>query len=236
MPGTSCHTLALLAATIALTTAPSAGAAEARYLVEVLVFRHVDSGAEAMPIEALREWPRALDLQNPGAPPTPVAAEHSGSTFRDIRSRLGRLQAYQPLALLAFEQSQSDYHPPVRLHDDEVIDEYVAFRAPVFWLDLTDAFLFQDLWLQQFRLDGSVQLRRSRFLHVELDLEYRVDAPHGSQAAVHSALPPDQDDVQPPPFRIHRLHQSRQVRSNELNYFDTAYLGAIVRVTPLAAN
>ena len=41
-------------------------------------------------------------------------------------------------------------------------------------------------------------------------------------------------DARPEPFRVHRLDQSRQIRSNTMQYFDSAFLGAIVRVTPIA--
>ena len=126
-----------------------------------------------------------------------------------------------------------------------------------------------------FRLDGTVQLRRSRFLHVDLNLEYRLDGPawqrefglppgfewigeaptearaatrepaaptpiNALQPMTEAGLVPTTDradvDMQPTvePFRLHRLQQSRQVRTNTLQYFDSAFLSAIVRVTEIA--
>jgi hypothetical protein len=89
------------------------------------------------------------------------------------------------------------------------------------------------------RLDGSEQLRRSRFLHIDVDLEYRSEAieiepgtPAGPEL-VTTARPDPVAGAPPEPYRVHHLRQSRQVKSNEIHYFDSAYLGALVRVTPI---
>ncbi len=79
---------------------------------------------------------------------------------------------------------------------------------------------------------GTARLSRSRFLHLELDLEF---------------LPTDRPQVRPMPVirdgqttverRVprYRLQESRRMRSQEMHYFDHPAFGVIATVTPLAA-
>ena len=86
-----------------------------------------------------------------------------------------------------------------------------------------------------FRLDGSVQLRRNRFLHLYLDLEYRESGPF---LAPDPAAPTSIFDVQPDapeePYSVFALKQNRQVRTGRMQYFDTPQFGALVLVTAIA--
>ena len=93
-----------------------------------------------------------------------------------------------------------------------------------------------------FQLDGSVQLRRSRFLHVYLDLEYRegfslepvdaqVDALGGE---IFAATEPAGDTATDAGYYLHSLRQNRQIQTGKLHFFDTPALGALVFVTALA--
>ncbi len=78
-----------------------------------------------------------------------------------------------------------------------------------------------------YQLDGTVQLRRSRFLHLDLDLEYRLQAgelPDPEQGNFNGAA------------RIYHFNQSRQVNTGELQYFDSPFFGALVLVTPVPAH
>jgi hypothetical protein len=77
-----------------------------------------------------------------------------------------------------------------------------------------------------YQLDGTVQLRRSRFLHLDLDLEYRLQAdelPEPEQGNFNGAT------------RIYHFNQSRQVNTGEMQYFDSPYFGALVLVTAVPA-
>jgi hypothetical protein len=228
------------------------------YRVEVLVFRHMPSEAEPAAVDKLRGFHDLLDLSEPALPEAPVALDSAGQTFQALWRRLQRLGAYQPLAMLSFEQTQIDYHPPVRLHDDEVVAEELHFPGPVVYVDLDREDLFSDFVLPLYRLDGSVQLRRSRFLHLHFDLEYRIEDPaweaweplsdDTAMSAGNEPLRRETQDTEsvsedrsgergemhaPEPFRVHTLNQSRQVRTDTLHYFDTAFLGAIARVTAI---
>lgn len=208
-----------------------------RYLVEVLLFRHVDGDATAEPLSELRDFDHLFALGEATPPEIPQPTAETGQTFQNLWARLRRVSGYEPLAMASWTQSQIDYQPPVRLHDAEVIAEELRLPGPVFWTDLAGGPLLGEYIHSMYRLDGSVQLRRSRFLHIDLDLEYRVDEPAQPVSVFGEAgivnVVEQSGDVPAPPFRVHRLRQSRQVKSNEIHYFDTAYLGALVRVTPL---
>jgi hypothetical protein len=244
------------------------------YRVEVLVFHHVYSDAKPLEVDTVRPFHDLFELDRPGAPETPVRLETSGGTFDNIRRRLQRLDAYQPLALMIFEQNRIDYHPPVRLHNDEVIAEELHFPGDVIYIDLREEDMLLPYVSALYRLDGFVQLRRSRFLHIDLDLEYRIDDPAWAEAfppleqtdsgadggdffsePVSAEEPPDTGPTRrdqnrsvdmfsnadvlyeepPEPFRIHRLNQSRQIRTDTIQYFDSAFLGVLVRVTATQA-
>jgi hypothetical protein len=108
-----------------------------------------------------------------------------------------------------------------------------------------------------YRLDGAVMLKRSRFLHLELDLQLR-EAVHDDAAlsaaagnllaqdpATESepgppqpwALPSDEEaelfvePVRPSAFLIHALKQSRQVKTERMEYFDSPVLGVLALIT-----
>lgn len=245
---------------LALAAPAGLALAEDTYLVEVLVFRHVGPEAEALEVEEVRGFHELYQALAEGIPEVPLARP-TGSSFRNLWNRLQRLDAYQPLTLMAFEQTRIDYHPPVRLHNDEVIAEELHLPGQIVYVDLRSDDLFAPYVLPLYRLDGSIQLRRSRFLHLHLDLEFRVDDPRWSDAALagtqaiaglemlgSSPAEPQAPNADsgsifeavraveqetPQPFRIHRLVQSRQVRTDTMHYFDTPFLGVLARVTAI---
>lgn len=71
----------------------------------------------------------------------------------------------------------------------------------------------------QYRLDGSLHLRQRQFSHVDLDLVWSEPAPADRRA-------PQLDHDR----RIHRLNLSRPIRLDRLEYFDSPWLGVLVRV------
>ncbi len=246
------HTIARFAAAV-MAVAPwcafDAEAATDRYRVELLVFRHAGGGVtEPASIERLRgfhdRW--TLDETN-AAPGAPLRIETAG-TFETLYRRLERLADYTPLTLVSWEQPAMDYQPGVRIHDTEIVREDLYFPTESTAIDLEQPRPFDGHAAPLYRLDGTAQLRHSRFLHVDLDLEWRVDAPPESPVpeqglALESETPGDGElavDVadpgpEPDPFRVHRLRQSRQVETDTLIYFDSDVLGALARVTALVA-
>ena len=137
----------------------------------------------------------------------------------DLYRRLGNANGYEPLLHVAWQQP--GYDPE-------------AARP----LDLSRLAELPD------GLQGEVRLYRSRFLHLELDLELwsgpRRTLP-GPQTATTAPLFPDRgrpdageplDALAPD---IYRLSERRKLRSGELHYYDHPRYGVLARVTPVEA-
>jgi len=82
-----------------------------------------------------------------------------------------------------------------------------------------------------YRLDGTANLTRSRFLHLSLDLELRQPiknpAATGEPGDITSVSIPDQ----PSSFQVYELKQARQVRTGRMEYFDGPVLGVLAYIT-----
>jgi nitrate reductase NapE component len=222
---------------------PLAAVAESgAYRVEVLVFSHVDSSAQPLELQDLRAFTAFPELGERLEPEAPVKLDVMSSAMDDIWRRLRQSASFRPLLFAAWEQSRVDYHPPLHLHDEEVIAEHLYFPYQVAFLDLMSTDVFGGYLAPYYRLDGTVQLVRSRFLHLNIDLEYRQEllprpqpVPESREAALQA-----QDEAMavlestPGPALVHALRQSRQVRIGEMQYFDSPYLGVLARVTATA--
>lgn len=144
--------------------------------------------------------------------------------------RLTDSGAFRPLSWRAWHQplSRQQLAPSVRLHDDQIIR--------LDWLDVERTLpplpgqpAHRDFELAAFmpeahyRLDGSLRLRQRQFTHIELDLVWRdpVDATSGPLNPMH---------WRPAGFESHRLSQSRAVRPERLEYFDSAQFGVLVQI------
>ncbi|MEN1728911.1 MAG: CsiV family protein [Pseudomonadota bacterium] len=81
------------------------------------------------------------------------------------------------------------------------------------------------------RLDGAIRIRQRQFMHVDLDLVWQTEASA-------SPAPLANDWYQPEGFLTHPLNQSRSIRPNRIEYFDSSWLGVLVRIeaweSPLA--
>lgn len=174
------------------------------------------------------------------AQPAPIKLDVMSSAMQDVWRRLRLSSGFRPLLFTAWEQTRIDYHPPLRIHDDDVIAEQLYFPYNIAVIDLQALDPFEDYLAPYYRLDGTVQLVRSRFLHLNLDLEYRQDllprpqpVPESREAALAQQLetPREVLGASPGPALVHALKQSRQVRTGEMLYFDTPYLGVLARVT-----
>jgi hypothetical protein len=73
---------------------------------------------------------------------------------------------------------------------------------------------------------GTVRVHLTRFLHVTLDLTYQADGT-GPVLAANDGL----GELALAPR--YRLTATRNVRSNELHYFDHPAFGVLVRITPV---
>jgi hypothetical protein len=197
------------------------------YRIEVLVFSHIDSTATPQLHDEIRsfvEYPQAGEFLVREAP---VSLDVMSSVMQQTMRRLRSSANFHPIVFTAWEQSRIDYHPPVRVHDEEMIAQHLYFPNQLAFVDLRESDLFEDYLTPYYRLDGTVQLQRTRFLHLNLDFEYRQELlPRPELQDSDQFLPPS-----PGPAMMHSLEQSRQIRIDDMQYFDSPYLGVLVRVT-----
>jgi hypothetical protein len=147
--------------------------------------------------------------------------------MNDVWRRLRSSSIYQPLVHAAWEQNRTDYYPPMRIHDHQVIDTQLRPPTHIMVADLAAEDPLAAYRSTFYQLDGSVQLRRSRFLHLFLDLEYRQEnPPPGTQSMIDSRIN----------HELFSLKQNRQIRTSTMQYFDTPYMGALVHVSVIRAN
>jgi hypothetical protein len=208
------------------------------YTVEILVFRLQDESGLY-----LERWP-----MNPGLPDAALArslvagtraepaqdnAPADGDAFvllgndqfslEGVASALRRSGAYQPLLHVAWRQPgfaqaeaitvrlHSQLRNPYRTDETAVLRQaqgyggFTTEQAPV--LNRPSAVL-----------DGTIRLRRARYLHVDADLVYY--RPPAIAQGIGSAPEPS----------LFRLTESRRMRSSELHFLDHPMFGVLVEV------
>ena len=207
----------------------------------------------------MRSYFEFADLQETQPAPAPIRLDIQSSHMENVWRKLLLSAGFQPLVFAAWEQTRIDYHPPVRIHDGEVLIQAPYFPyapAPDDAQPQEAVLVFSDLlepetpgpvkgappenyMADYYRLDGTAQLTRSRFLHLKIDLEYRealVAVPTQIDTAVDAARltgtePEIAIGATPGPAMVFSLRQARPVSTGETQYFDSPYLGVIARVT-----
>ncbi len=232
----------------------------------------VDKGAEADLITegSAEVLPEDIPEEVPEEP-LAVRIDDMSDTMREAWRRLRLSSGFRPELFRAWEQSGDSPFPQLRIHDDEVLFEIVpAELPPAAQVDEYGALVFSDetVHLQQdedqtdslgtgdlpvppprqlyYRIDGTAALARTRFLHLDLDIELReplfeqepdspvvgkeegyteggsgkmlADTKVGPAAAASS-------------FRLHHIAQRRQVKSEQMEYFDGPVIGVLAFVT-----
>lgn len=180
------RTLLLLILTGLLVTAsPMLVAQDNRYQIEIIVFEHLQMGDdnEVWVEQAARpDWQGVISLAGGEATGGHVALPAGRQRMQGIYRVLRTSGEYRPLLHATWEQPGL---APARARS---------------------VLLPRDSEL----VEGTVRLRRTRYLHVDLDLIYVLGSGMGNYV---------------------RLEEERRVRLNELHYFDHPLFGAIVQVT-----
>jgi len=177
------------------------------------------------------------------APPRFAARPRLSGSMARALERLQGAAAFEPIAWRSWFQTAPRRRamPTVRIHDDQVIDYRPAsptgagfplfldrVRVPVKFEDQAPVgftILAEPSFAQpQYRLDGQIGLRRRQFLHAELDLTWQVPAEPG----IDDRQIPEPDQAE---WLTHRLVQSRIIRPDRLEYFDSARFGVLLLVT-----
>ena len=235
------------------------------YRVEVIVFRNLLAAIEMNEALELRSFSGFPDLKDTGQAETLPAglankptvglsgvlrvdlpddlsivsqkSDEMDNAWRRLRSS----QNYRPLLYTAWDQNRIDYYPPMRIHNEQIIDTRLRPPTPVMVADLTSDDPLAAYRSTFFQIDGSLQLRRSRFLHLFLDLEIRekktnnaieAEVPGEGDTPVDMGSDTDERGV----YGVYTLSQNRQISTGQMQYFDTPYFGALVYVSNITVN
>jgi len=187
-----------------------------------------------------------------------VHVEEMGPEMQDAWRRLRLSGPFRPIQYLAWEQGDDEPFPSLRLHDLAVVfvdDPYSDIRnadeelASVYGdgMDTTpDCGESEEDPLPEptlyYALDGTVSLVRTRFLHLNLDLQLRealfdTEVAPG-QSAAYAPPPVAGDPLEPEQpqatgFLVHEFEQNRQVRSARMEYFDGPVVGVLAWITSI---
>ena len=219
-------------------------------------------------VAAIVEGEEALTEEEPPVELVEAQSEAMQHAWRRFRASAG----FRPEQFLAWEQSMATPFPTIRVHDLEVLKEIDAVTGLPMGEEIPDAPVeFNDTTrkpdetaaagekgaedvlpppnIRFYRIDGTSRLSRTRFLHLDIDLEWReplaggVPVPNPSSESVVETTPVTDDSIAPGDITedawvVHKLSQSRQVRTNKYEYFDGptfAVLAMITRIDPLTA-
>jgi len=180
-------------------------------------------------IDALESGRRRTDAPFRGGPVYPPPWQQLGALSGDMArawQRLSDSAVHLPLAWRAWHQplSASSRSRWMRISDQQLID-----------LDWLQAEAIAPEFLQQgppwpwrlpeaaFRLDGQLRIRQRQFTHADLELVWQ--APVASDP-----LPLASERWQPAGWLSHQLSQSRTIQLGRLEYFDSSWLGVLVRI------
>jgi hypothetical protein len=136
----------------------------------------------------------------------------------------------------AWQQNQVDYFPPMRIHDSQVIATELRVPTTIMYADLTAEDPLQLYRSHFYQMDGSLQLRRSRFLHLYVDLEFRQQMltdryPENTLNTIDLPAETDSSSQGNVKYGVYTLDQNRQISTSEMQYFDTPGYGVLVYVT-----
>ena len=146
---------------------------------------------------------------------------------------------YRPLLHVAWQQPalgadrarpvhiQKFEDPPDKTEEDWSIDEPEDIESM-----LGEGRYQEDVYqVLDLIFDGTIRLRSSRFLHVDVDIAYFPevqDADSGLDVIAETTDQPGADYV--------RLQESRKIRLNEIHYFDHPLFGVILRISRMKTN
>lgn len=161
-----------------------------------------------------------------------------GERMQDVWRRLRLSEPFRPLQYLAWEQGGNAPFPTLRVHDlDIILTAETGAAGPADEAPPP---------IRHHRLDGTASLTRSRFLHLSIVVELRepvyegvipTGAAAGSNVAPGASLDSATDapeQAAPTGFLLHRLEQSRAIRTERMEYFDGPVLGVLVWVTDIS--
>jgi hypothetical protein len=200
-----------------------------------------------------------------------VHIETMSEIMQESWRRLRLSAPFRPEQYLSWEQGANEPFPLLRIHNEDIVlldDPYADLRAepeqgaedaegetgePIVFSDQGsilpgDPEQEEELELPEptrfHQIDGTVMLKRSRFLHLDLDLELR-EAVFDEMAMTRALILKEEGDgqeefedgefemPQPSSFLVHSMKQSRQVKTARMEYFDGPVLSVLAYITPI---
>ena len=179
-----------------------------------------------------------------------IHIEEMSDVMREAWRRLRLSGPFRPEQYLSWEQGSEAPFPALRVHDLEVVmvdDPFAEQRAELLEQEQTTVFAdnagldaldgIEEPGLPEptvfYRLDGAVTLKRTRFLHLDLDLQLREALWDEESLPRIEALAPENEQPRPSAFLVQALQQSRQVKTGRMEYFDGPVLGVLAFVTSI---
>lgn len=176
-----------------------------RYKVEVIVFEQL-----ALKGWTEENWPELssnIDLSNSTSNlrlnQKPLYLKNDTSTLNSVVQRLGK--GYRPI----FHETWTQFAYPNRKSPKVAIEQSTASSS----------------------LIGTVKVYKTKFSHIELDLELERKIP----AAVRGAMAERMgiEEMYLPDYWRFQLQEKRKADSGELHYFDHPLFGALVKIEKL---
>lgn len=206
------------------------------YQIEVLVFEPVKHKY------AGETWPSTLSKKIPATAIKLAPVSSKGSRFfrklpakalklRTTASKLASSRNYRVITLQGWQQpvKGSRFAKPVRFSEKRIStfepvslqNSDVTLNPP---LDSTD--MLATSTENQARIDGTVTVSVSRYLHMALKLRYyNPDVYLAEQIALQR---PGEKVI-----NLFEMNESRRMRSKEVHVFDHPYFGVIATITPI---
>lgn len=180
-----------------------------------------------------------------------IHIEEMGDEMSEAWRRLRASGPFRPELYLSWEQGDQEPFPVLRVHSPDVVltdDPWAELRSeageqPGETLVFADAAGLNALGEDAeavlpdpalyFRMDGAASLTRSRFLHLDLDIQHREPVPTAMRPADPVPRSLENEISDPELFRVYELKQRRQVRTGRMEYFDTPVLGVLAFITSI---
>ena len=219
--------------------------AEDWYRVELVLFAYTepDAGGEwwyenpGLPardqtIGLIMETADPVSADSPGAPEDEdlkpyVVLPRQDFRLAGVRRVLALSREYRPLLHVAWQQPGLDARNVRAVHLDNTRFEKKAAEQLEVEPEPGEVRDEPEYTPPVKVFDGTVRLRKSRFLHLDVDFAYfpdtlqQPDLEMPAQAAGHRRFPAD----------YVRLRESRRIKPDDLNYFDHPLFGLVVEVS-----
>jgi len=226
-----------------------------RYTVELIVFEYVGNAAStpeifepAAPLtdftsDAQQRPGESNDAGGPGLAVAGLPPEDAETEIGPADEELGEIRTYEQAGLKSVDPA--DYQLNNAYRKLESLDAYrpllhTAWTQPTLEKEQTEPIKLRRIGNPPLRLDGTVSLYLSRYLHLVVDLSLEDQAPQRMTATEERLrLYGDRRDRRGfgfdpefvTPSIFYRIDEDRIVRNNELRYYDHPKFGVLAKIT-----